>query len=852
MALRTGTHRILKRVGVLYAPEAESAAVRRVLADQFDVVDVQFDEWSEQDFAFIVIGSCAAQRHAVIDALHAKIGRTPSIFIVNDLHDAPAEHDWLERRDLHRLPYIVQREVQLRETEILLRESERRHRDMLENAHEGLWIIDAQGITTFINRKMAHLLETTASEVIGRSAFELVDPDWRNVADVAWARRKQGIVESHDVRFRRPNGTTFFATVSSRPIYDQSGRFAGASSLVIDITARRQVEEELLRRETELSIAHELARLGSWELDVSSKRLHGSRELFRLLDLGDRTGALDLEEWMMVVASADVDRLRRAIRHALETQTELEHEFGLRGSDRILHARGRIIIDSHGTVRRIIGMAQDVTQIRRDAETLARSEQRYRALVEQATDIIFSLDVEQRITSLNPAFETTTGWRVSDWIGRPFADCIARDSQALAHSRLDDALAGQASTGEIDLATASGRIATIEMTAQAIGSPPEGLIGIARDVTQRKRSERALEQEKRLASLGHLAASVAHEFNNVLMSIMPFAELLKRRAPDDERTAIASHHIFQAIRRGRQISQEILRFARPAPITLAAIDVEEWIGAFSREATALVGPKYPIASHGTGQPLFMRADRASLERVITNLVVNARDAMPEGGTIRIAASVAANDARLVAIAVSDEGAGIADTVLPRIFDPLFTTKAGSTGLGLSIVHSEVMQMGGTVRVETRPEAGSTFTVLLPRAEPPAVASTPARREEAAPRRILVVEDDDAIGEGLRTLLEDEGYDVRLVMRGGEAPRAVGDFAPDVVILDVNLPDMSGLEVLQELRETHPDLQVILSTGHADATALESIRKLRVPALMKPYEIEDLIALLERMEARDAG
>jgi PAS domain S-box-containing protein len=848
---------MLHSVALLYCSEGESTAVRQRLGDSAEIVSIELDAPLDERFDLAIIGELAARKQAIVTAVLDKLGGRPLIALASTTNDAGAYSDEvyvLDIKDLHQLPYIITRERRLREAELLLRRSERRYHDMVEDANEGLWIVDATGKTTFANRKMATLLGSTVPEVIGASMLDFIDDEWRSAAESALERRRLGIAETHDLRFRRPNGSSFYATVSSKPMYDELGHYAGASLLVIDITARRQVEEALLRRETELSIANELAQLGSWEWDFETNRIIGSRELFRLLGLGDRAGALEFEEWLTIVDRQDVAELREALQQAAAEGREFEHEYRLRGdAGRIIHSRGRVIADDGGAPKRMIGMAQDVTQLLRDAEDLRRSEHRFRALVEQATDIIFSLDDGQRLTSINPAFEAITGWKIEEWIGRPLIECLAPESHEAARAHLAAALRGESTIAEYQLRTRDGGSVTIETTTQAIangGGELMGTVGIARDVTRRNEIERALEQEKRLSSLGHLAASVAHEFNNVLMSIMPFAELLKRRAPDEERTSIAANHIFHAIRRGRQISQEILRFARPAALVITSIDVRGWLRDFAREAEALVGPKYRVWTRESNDPaIYARADRAALDRVVTNLVLNARDAMPDGGSIMIDIRRSESDAGFISIALRDEGSGISPDVIGRVFDPLFTTKQGGTGLGLSTAYAAVTQMGGMLRVESRQGEGSEFTILLRIGERPAIEEASKPRREVAPQRVLLVEDDEAVGEGIRTLLVESGFVVHLVVRGKDAAGAVAEFNPDVVVLDVNLPDISGLEVLETLRGSWPALPVILSTGHADATALDSIRKLQVPFLLKPYEIGDLLALLARIEIR---
>lgn len=598
-----------------------------------------------------------------------------------------------------------------------------------------------------------------------------------------------------------------------------------------------------------LSAAQELARLGIWEWNARDDRVVLSPELMKIAGVGER-------EMSCAAAAghlhpADVPRVREAFARAMEDGREFALDCHVRCAERgeiTLHVRGRVMLDESGQAVGLFGIAQDITERRAVEDALRRSEERHRALVEQATDIIAALDGSCRIVTLNPAFERITGWPAHEWLGRDFAECLEGGSDAVARGFFDAAMRGDIAPRELSLRKRGGGSVLVEMTAKATtrGHVVDGIVCIARDVTVRKQVEAQLEQEKRLASLGQLAASVAHEFNNVLMSILPFAELLKRRTdPNDARAGVAAEHIFQAVRRGREVSREILRFARPVSLTLTSIDVTAWMTTFSREASAMLGPRFPIVTKLPETQTYIHADRALLHQIATNLVINSRDAMPAGGKITL--SAASDDQGKVAIRVRDEGSGIPAAVLPRIFDPLFTTKTGGTGLGLSIAFAAMLQQGGSLDVSSREGEGSEFTMTFAAAEPPADAPAPSATRPAPSRRVLLVEDEVSVGEGISALLSEEGFEVRLVERGGLAVQAFDEFAPDIAILDMNLPDMTGLDVFERLRARNAALPVIFSTGQSDAIALENIRSLGIPSIRKPYEIADLLALLAQIE-----
>ncbi len=380
---------------------------------------------------------------------------------------------------------------------------------------------------------------------------------------------------------------------------------------------------------------------------------------------------------------------------------------------------------------------------------------------------------------------------------------------------------------------------TVETTSQVVhgADGPVGTIGITRDISRRKEAGAEVEKAKRLASLGQLATSVAHEFNNVLMSILPFAELLQRKYASDDRAANSIKHIINAVHRGREISQEILRYARPARAAIAPIELSSWLPRAASRIESALGGSHPVRVSTKGE-CSVAADATMLEQVVASLARNAAEAMPGGGEIAIAARTETDGN--VSIDVTDTGSGIDESLHDRIFEPLYTTKRGGNGLGLSLAYQAVGQQQGTLKVRSTPGSGSTFTITLP---PPATASVKPISSRTVARRILLVEDDEAVGEGLRLLLGEEGFDVKLVTTGNAAQPAVEEFAPDVVVLDVNLPDVSGIEVFQRIRAVRPTLPVIFSTGHADTSALAKVQGVRVPSIMKPYDVRDLIELI---------
>jgi len=384
----------------------------------------------------------------------------------------------------------------------------------------------------------------------------------------------------------------------------------------------------------------------------------------------------------------------------------------------------------------------------------------------------------------------------------------------------------------------------------------ERITGVVQDVTERRRLETRLLQAERVSSLGRLAASVAHEFNNVLMGIQPFVDLLTRRAGTDPTVLLAAPRIADAVARGKRITQEILRFTRIAEPSRAAVPVADWLEAFQPELIQLAGPSVTVTIEAPPS-LTMLADAHQLRQVFANLVVNAHHAMPNGGRLEVGAArdtMCDGDDRFidaVHFTVRDTGVGMEQETLRYIFEPLYTTKkSGGTGLGLAVASQVVLQHEGHIYVESALGEGTTFHILIPASEAPVTAP----REEAPPGRsvrpglhVTLIEDDDSVGAGLSAILEFEGISVDWVRLGAEAVARIAARSPDAVIFDVGLPDVDGISLYQEIAARWPELPVIFSTGHGDENLLKNgPSERRVGYLQKPYESDALLTVLEKL------
>lgn len=392
-------------------------------------------------------------------------------------------------------------------------------------------------------------------------------------------------------------------------------------------------------------------------------------------------------------------------------------------------------------VRAIVVNFRDVTERRNALETAERLRRRYELILNSIAEGVHGFDMEGNITFHNAASAAMLGWDPAELTGKNAHQTIHHShADGSPYDQKDCPIYATMRDGVVRQVSddvfwrKDGTSFRVEyVAAPKIDSEGEmlGVVVAFRDITKQREMQRQVDQAIRVSSLGRVAASVAHEFNNILMSIQPFAEILQRQAGSDAIAQKPLRYILDGVKRGRLVSHQILRFASPAAPRLAPVDLGEWMRDFSEEARLALRDR--TLDVGPAESLMVRADREQLSQVMLNLVANARDASPAGGAVTISAVPAntlpflrerlAEPDQFAAILVRDQGAGIESEVLDRIFEPLFTTKrSGGTGLGLAVVQQIVAEHGGEIVVESEPGAGATFYVALPLERPEFMSS----------------------------------------------------------------------------------------------------------------------------------
>jgi PAS domain S-box-containing protein len=507
-------------------------------------------------------------------------------------------------------------------------------------------------------------------------------------------------------------------------------------------------------------------------------------------------------------------------------------------------------------------MAQKIKRQR----DLFESERSFRLLVEGVADYaLYMLDPNGFITSWNIGGQRIKGYSPEEIVGQHFSRFYTETDRANGKPARALRTAREHGRYEEDgwRVRKDGTFFWASVVIDPIYEDGEliGFAKITRDITERREAQLKLEQvhkhlaeSQKLDALGQLTGGVAHDFNNLLMIISGSLHTLKRGTGNDPKMQRAVAAIENATKRGAALTGQLLTFARRQSVNPEPISLAERIEAIRQVLDTGVGSSVELAFDLAPDTWPVTVDIAEFETALVNLVINARDAMPAGGTITIFAHnqttlEGMNASDLVAIGVEDTGQGIAPDILGKIFDPFFTTKpvGKGTGLGLSQVHGFAHQAGGTVSVQSELGKGTRVTILLPRQHSDEITSKGDAIElGGGSGTVLLVEDNPDVASVSRNLLEQLGYQVHRVTDAEAALREIQRHEIDLVFSDIVMPGkLDGLGLARHLRETRPDLPVLLATGYSDAAA--DVRG-DFPILRKPYEIHQLsraIASLRR-------
>jgi PAS domain S-box-containing protein len=515
-----------------------------------------------------------------------------------------------------------------------------------------------------------------------------------------------------------------------------------------------------------------------------------------------------------------------------------------------------VLLDGSGTPAAVRAVGHDITRQRLAEELYVKLSR----AVEQCPVAIVITDADGRTQYVNPKYTQASGFTLEE--------CLDKETHVLREGHADEASytsfmeavkAGNEWQGELSRVGRDGSKMWESVQVSCIRNANgeiTNLLCLREDITQRKRLEEDLRQSQKMESLGTLAGGIAHDFNNLLAVINGYAELSTMHPNDTSLHQKSLREIKKATQRAIGLVRQILTFSRKAQVHFAPVDINQLL----RELIALLSETFPRKvtfnmSLLEGMPSLL-ADQNQLQQVVMNLCVNARDAMPDGGTISISTSLlggdqlsqkgAARDKKYICLQVSDTGIGIPPEFKARIFEPFFTTKKGSdgTGLGLAVVYGIVASHHGFIEVDSIPGNGSTFKILMPADAAGGVvpASSEVSSFPEGTETLLIVDDEDAIRNILRTAFTRKGYTVVSASNGLEAIEILSDrsHSIDAVLLDINMPGASGVDVVRTIKAFRSELPVLILSGHINTDTRNVLEQLgQADFVSKPYRLDEL-------------
>ena len=695
------------------------------------------------------------------------------------------------------------------------------------------------------------------------AAIAAYHPDDRNlVTDHVRHALEDGQGFQFELRLIRSDGELRHVRSTGVVRHDADGHVDTVFGLYQDITESIRTERDLAEKTRLLLQAEQLANIGHWNINAETGEVFWSDEVYRIHGF-EPGGKIDIQTAINCYHPDDREEVAEYVRRALEEKQD--YSFNLRlfradGELRHVLSTGTVQLGDDGEVESVFGVFQDITGNRRIQETLSERETMLSAIVENLPVSLALKDREGRFTLVNPGFERLHGLTSKDVLGKTFFDILPNEiaADAAAEDRQVQERGEPLSTDYVwpaHLGLRRELIIKFPLRRRDDG-PVTGVGVISLDITEQMRMENQLLQAQKMEAVGRLTGGVAHDFNNLLAVILGNAELLDEHAGGD---GPLTSPIIHAAERGAELTQRLLAFARKQPLNPRTIDLGELVFGMSELLNRTLGETIEIQTGATTGLWSALADPGQVENAVLNLALNARDAMPGGGTLTIeclnaeldAAYVSQNpDSRAgqyVRLSVSDTGTGMPAEVKNRIFEPFFTTKdvGSGSGLGLSMVYGFAMQSGGHVNVQSEAGRGTTVSLYLRRADDIASGAAKAGREESPlgqGEMILVIEDDPSVRMMTVRMLTDLGYEVTDVgdaTAGRIALSEGGRF--DLVLTDVVLPGRtSGPEFAAEIEADRPDLKILLMSGYvADSTTPRYDR----PLLNKPFHKVELARAL---------
>jgi|GEM_PF-421493 len=757
-----------------------------------------------------------------------------------------------------------------------LKTSEAQYRNLVESMNDGLAIQDDRGHVAYANDRFCEMLGFGKDEVVGRPLASLMDEENLRIVNEQTAKRKNGKRSSYELSWKTKNGQVVNTLTSGSPITDSLGHLVGSFGVITDITERKRAEGALRESEEKLRAVFESVVDGIAVLDLRANIVELNETLISMFGYESKSE---------VIGRSAFEFLHEAQReHAQEELSSVYRSGPIAGAEYQCIRKDGSLFPSEISVSLLKGgsgrpsgfvaVVQDITERKKSEEEVIK----FKTISDRAGYGVMAVDLSGRIGYVNDSLAEMLGYGPEELLGM-HASSLYDEKRAGEMERLIELLEkhGKYVGEEVWPKRKDGTTFPAIMNATLIPNnrgEPLLMAATCVDVTERKKAEEdrekaesQLRQSQKMEALGTLAGGVAHDFNNLLTAIRGYTDLALMKMPKDDFISPYLCHIRDASTRAARLTNQLLMFSKRHAVDFRRLDLNKVVSNLLKMLNRLIGEKYSIVTELALDLWRVNGDAGHIEQVIMNIVVNAKDAMPEGGEIAISTENIDllegpgddKGSRSVCLTIRDTGVGMNEATVSRIFEPFYSTKGTGkgTGIGLAVVYGIVEGHGGRIHVESAPGKGSAFRIYMPAVLEQAddQEETPGSFEGLCGKgeKILVVEDEDRVRGLAEGVLDENGYTVFLARSGDEAlsvfRREQGNL--DLVFSDVILPDKSGIEVVEELTAEKPGLPVLLASGYGqEDSSYETIRDKGYPFLQKPYQLTDLLQTVRRLLDKD--
>ncbi|MCD6305973.1 MAG: PAS domain S-box protein [Deltaproteobacteria bacterium] len=758
-------------------------------------------------------------------------------------------------------------------TEQRLRETGDYLSSLIRHSNAPIVVWDKEGKITLFNPAFERLTGYRADKILGQSV-EVLFPEERReqifqkINKILDGRSRETV----EIPVRCENGQIATCLWNSANIYAPDGKSLIATiAQGQDITERKQAEEIIERSHFELDQILETAADGIRIIDKDFNVVRVNTTLAKMAGLNkeDMLGKKCYEAFKGELCHTENCLLKRILSGENYIECEVEKE-RLDGSRIPCLVVSRPYRSPDGELIGIIDYLRDISELKRLNGELDSAKTYAENIIANFLDTLIVTNPDGTIRTINQATLDLLEYKEEELIGKPVGMIFAEEEEEeevkpFFTGTLEDlARRGVLRNYELTYVTKSGRRIPMSFNASVMRDKNGEILGVvagAKDISKIKETEEQLRQAQKMEAVGQLAGGVAHDFNNILTAIQGYIDLALLNVQKDDRVYQGLIEIRKAGMRAANLTRQLLLFSRRQPMEMTPLDLNQVIQDLGKMLNRLIGEDISLSTTLATEPCTVRGDPGSIEHVIMNLVVNARDAMPDGGKIFVRTENVAVDEKycktyryarpgeFICLSVQDTGVGMDQTIINRIFEPFFTTKGRGkgTGMGLSVVYGIVKQHKGWINVESSPGKGTTFRVYLP-----VVSMKPGQGQQSPVslkklrgmgERILLVEDDKSVRELTEEMLSGNGYKVYAAANAREAMdifgKKGGDF--DLIFCDVILPDERGPRLANQFLKIKPGIGILFASGYTDDKSdWRAIREGGHLFLQKPYSLSDLL------------